>query len=256
MKRIVFLLAVLTFSLSVAAEEPSAEKLVLIRELMDVANLYEIGLSDLTEGMVEFLGSKPTPVSEEMERIELEELVAVAELTREERPGMRSQIEAVYVPVLDALFSEAELNELIRIFRTDLGRKLGHLNFALFTAARNELTTLQRLVLQERKSRADTMVSMRNLGTALEAYNVDHDRYPETENLHDLAQILEPDYIEQVDRYDGWGRSFLYLSTGSSYRILSGGADRRIEPGNVGFDDPIKGSDDFIYQNAGFLQAP
>jgi hypothetical protein len=53
-----------------------------------------------------------------------------------------------------------------------------------------------------------------------------------------IATFLEPVYIGQLPRTDGWENPILYWSDGGSYRVLSMGRDGRIDRDWTGTVDP------------------
>lgn len=91
--------------------------------------------------------------------------------------------------------------------------------------------------LAEREAARNTMASIRNIATAMEAYRVDKGSYPsgwpET-----LEHLLVPKYIHEFPRLDGWGTPFAISSGGQSkrLRIVSAGSDRVFEP--IPYIDP------------------
>lgn len=74
-----------------------------------------------------------------------------------------------------------------------------------------------------------TMADIRSIGTAVEAYAIDNNYYPDARSIDQLAGILEPSYIKSMPRQDGWGHDLRYMCEDSSkpqsYTICSGGKD-------------------------------
>lgn len=70
-----------------------------------------------------------------------------------------------------------------------------------------------------------TMADMRAVATSVEAYAVDHQRYPETQSMAQLRAFVEPTYIRELPQVDGWGHPFEYSSLGESYVLRSRGSD-------------------------------
>jgi type II secretory pathway pseudopilin PulG len=114
-----------------------------------------------------------------------------------------------------------------------------------------------------------TVADMRTIGTAVEAYAVDNYRYPYAGSIAELAAELEPKYVRNLPRTDGWGGSFEYAcwqvdpdSTGCDrYVLASPGKDFILEVQDLGeyaaeqtrtriFDC------DIVYSNGSFVQFP
>jgi type II secretory pathway pseudopilin PulG len=74
-----------------------------------------------------------------------------------------------------------------------------------------------------------TVGDIRTIGTCFEAYAVDNNRYPgPTDGWVDVeavAEELEPMYVAEMPRVDGWGNPYRVWSDGTSYRIVSSGED-------------------------------
>lgn len=93
------------------------------------------------------------------------------------------------------------------------------------------------LTARERARQARTLADLRNMGAALEAYWSDQGVFPEAESMEDLAQILEPTYIDELPRTDGWANPYRYTcwseSSGTAgcdtYRLASAGRDGAFE---------------------------
>jgi len=122
--------------------------------------------------------------------------------------------------------------------------------------------------LQKAKTKR-TMADLRNLGTALEAYRVDHDgEVPAVDSMDDLATELEPAYIDSVPRVDGWKNPIRYTcwSAGAegacdTYVLASGGRDGVFEHDDLrAYDAATFGRSDYdadlVYSEALFLRLP
>ena len=83
------------------------------------------------------------------------------------------------------------------------------------------------------------------IGTALHAYELDEDGYPEVESFRELKDHLSPTYIAVVKVNDPWGSPYQYDSDGNHYTLTSYGVDK------------LKGSpQDIIFRDGTFVQAP
>jgi len=122
----------------------------------------------------------------------------------------------------------------------------------------------------QRGKQKRSMSDMRALATAIESYAVDNNYYPAaacnpglftggTANALGLSSFtnLQPTYIAQVPRQDGWGRFFQYaLNTPSAndYRIISLGRDGVAGALNCGTTTDF--NDDIVYADGTFIQWP
>src|SRR5499433_3713164 len=121
----------------------------------------------------------------------------------------------------------------------------------------------------QRGKQKRTMSDMRALATAVEAYAVDNNQYPQascnaglfttgTENVLATNSFtnLTPTYIAQPPKTDGWGRFMTYAvdANFNNYRIRSNGRD------NVGAGfvcgTTTNFNDDIVYANGTFIQWP
>lgn len=55
-----------------------------------------------------------------------------------------------------------------------------------------------------------TAADIRTIATAVEAFAVDNNRYPQARSIDELARQLEPRYVKAMPREDGWGFPFKY----------------------------------------------
>ncbi len=110
----------------------------------------------------------------------------------------------------------------------------------------------------DRGKQKRTMADMRSVGTAVESYAVDMNRYPDTGGAEDTidgsALSLEPIYIKKCPATDGWRNPLTYDSDTHEYTVRSPGKDN-VTAGFVGgatsnFDD------DIFFQNGSFTQYP
>jgi type II secretory pathway pseudopilin PulG len=116
-------------------------------------------------------------------------------------------------------------------------------------AVPNFLTATQRA--KQRRS----MMDVRSIAVAAEAYASDNNHYPES------TSILAPKYIKQVPALDGWGHPFQYEclndETGkcTGYVITSLGKDGRRE--TTATRGPTTNFDcDIVYSNGNFAEYP
>ncbi|MGE5276948.1 MAG: prepilin-type N-terminal cleavage/methylation domain-containing protein [Acidobacteriota bacterium] len=120
----------------------------------------------------------------------------------------------------------------------------------------------------QRGKQKRTMSDMRALATAIESYSVDNNFYPPAAcnpgtyttsgNTLDLSSFtnLQPTYIAQVPRQDGWGRFMEYAvdNTLFRYNIRSLGRDGSTQTFVCGTTTDF--NDDILYSNGTFVQWP
>ncbi len=122
----------------------------------------------------------------------------------------------------------------------------------------------------QRGKQKRTMSDMRALATAIEAYAVDNNVYPDAAcatGLYTTAGTalttgsftrLSPTYIAQPPKQDGWGR-FMFFSVDAphnNYNVSSTGRDGGALSGTVTCGTTTNFNDDIIYGNGTFLQWP
>ncbi|HEY7160616.1 MAG TPA: prepilin-type N-terminal cleavage/methylation domain-containing protein [Acidobacteriota bacterium] len=86
----------------------------------------------------------------------------------------------------------------------------------------------------QRGKQKRTMADMRAVGTAVEAFAVDNNRYPDdASSVSNITDDIEPIYIKKVPTGDGWQQAFDYTSSpdtaAQSYSIQSYGKNREQE---------------------------
>ena len=120
----------------------------------------------------------------------------------------------------------------------------------------------------QRGKQKRTMSDMRALATAIESYSVDNNFYPPAAcnpgtyttsgTALDLSSFtnLQPTYIAQVPRQDGWGRFMDYAVDNALFRynIRSFGRDGAAQSFSCGTTTDF--NDDILYSNGTFIQWP
>jgi TonB family protein len=111
-----------------------------------------------------------------------------------------------------------------------------------------------------------TAVDIRMLGAAIAAYAAEYDTYPAARSAAELKVFISPLFNGDVPQYDAWGKPIVYIVSpnGRQFLLLSGGADRLIEPEHLQFSDPNvhmtreldDDTGDIVFQNGAFLAAP
>ena len=100
-----------------------------------------------------------------------------------------------------------------------------------------------------------TVADIGRLGTAVESYAVDHDRYPAgAVSLEELDRFLIPTYLDALPAGDGWEHP-LELEVGeTTYRIVSLGRDGQVGPRPGGITTDY--DDDIVFEDGQFVQWP
>jgi len=121
----------------------------------------------------------------------------------------------------------------------------------------------------QRGKQKRTMSDMRTMATAIEAYAVDNNVYPQgvcntasytltDTTLTDTSlSLLSPTYIANPVRKDGWDTYFLYgaPSDGQQYMLLSRGRNKSYD-GDPTCVTTTNFNSDIVYSNGGFVQWP
>jgi general secretion pathway protein G len=113
----------------------------------------------------------------------------------------------------------------------------------------------------DRGKQKRTMSDMRSIGTAVESYAVDFNAYPGDTDINALEPHLEPVYIKEMPKLDGWKNELEYVgwninSSGFAlgYTVASKGKDGAAGPRTGG---PTTGfNDDIVFVNGQFFQYP
>ena len=120
----------------------------------------------------------------------------------------------------------------------------------------------------QRGKQKRTMSDMRTMATAIEAYAVDNNVYPQgactsasytiTDTTFDDSSmsLLSPTYIANPVRKDGWDAYFLYgaPNDGQSYGLVSTGRNKATDA--ITCVTTTNFNSDIVYSNGGFVQWP
>lgn len=120
------------------------------------------------------------------------------------------------------------------------------------------------LTAQERARQKRTLADMRSIGTAIEGYATDNDRYPRANGVAELGPLLAPAYIREVPTKDGWGRDLRYQcwpeqDPCTNYALGSPGRDGAWEHESVDDYAPTVTRDfdaDIVWVDGAFVQYP
>jgi type II secretion system protein G len=129
------------------------------------------------------------------------------------------------------------------------------------------------LMALQRAKQKRTMANMRNIATAWEARSVDLSRYnaagvsvegmSSMVTMDDLQGALEPTYIKNMPRIDGWSRDFIGVTdqdfgntiAAQHYGLVSSARDGVFE-GSPALGPTANFDCDIIYASGRFLQYP
>ncbi|HSE38667.1 MAG TPA: type II secretion system protein GspG [Blastocatellia bacterium] len=113
------------------------------------------------------------------------------------------------------------------------------------TGDRNwESIELIQTALRKEKS-LRTGADLRTIATALEAFRRESGSYVRADTGSALIDHLAPRYLNSIIRLDAWSRELSYIGTASSYRLVSLGADGKLDTDDdIVFENgrPVKGA--------------
>ncbi|PYQ30600.1 MAG: hypothetical protein DMF56_07260 [Acidobacteria bacterium] len=120
------------------------------------------------------------------------------------------------------------------------------------------------MTAKERAMQRRTMSDLRWMGTAIEAYATDNNRYPKAATMEELQTVLTPTYTKTLAIRDGWNHDLRYEAWSrqgqyDSYAVGSAGKDgiwehetlQEYTPGSTTHFDC-----DIVYSAGSFIQAP
>jgi len=109
----------------------------------------------------------------------------------------------------------------------------------------------------DRGKQKKTMADMRSIGTAVESYAVDNNIYPTAANINALESVLEPIYIKEMPKTDGWKFDLHYTpgaTAGQGYTVESYGKNGTND-GDTGGPTTTFNAD-IVFVNGQFTQWP
>lgn len=109
-----------------------------------------------------------------------------------------------------------------------------------------------------------TMADIRTVGIALETRETDTHDYPTVRSFDELVPLLEPTYLKNVPRVDGWGNAWKYESwkdeSGAShYALGSPGRDKKFDHPSLRMYSKQKTTDldaDTVFRDGEFIVSP
>lgn len=252
-----------------------------VLEVLDTRYLIRASLDTMLATMRHAAGDEQVPTIEEVP----EEYRAQIELQRKreeeslnkfrERLLMRVDhvryADEIYAPLFDDRFTADELRELSAFLKTKTGQKLvsaipelaGGVAKGRQMLMANAQQAAEELYKEELAAMPwrGTMQDIRSIAAAVEAYATDTNQYPAVA-FEGLEAAIAPTYILEMPELDAWGTPFFYISNGTSYRIVSAGADRHFDwsSRNIGTDMQSRAvendSADIVFQDGTFIQYP
>ena len=271
MKRLFAVAAILLLALPLFAADDTVERRRLVAELLklvDAPTFHRLVMSAMLERTV------PLDVGTAEERAQahkyFDQLLG--------RVDFAKMVQEVDVPLVEKTFTTAELRDTIAFLKTKSGQKLMRIVPEMTAGAfvetsmaiRGAAVQLQEESRKEEKTKSpwkQTMADIRAIATASEVYATDENHYPKAATMEELRKVVEPTYIRTLPLRDAWGHEYVYRVTpdGQHYRIISGGADGRVDVSsetivNLPENTPLRTSksldEDIIYQDGTFLQVP
>jgi Type II secretion system (T2SS), protein G len=91
--------------------------------------------------------------------------------------------------------------------------------------------------------RRTTVQAMQEVAAGIEKYRSVNGTLPAAKDIVSLTDILYPMYMSRLIREDGWGKPIIYETMGTTFRLVSGGADgRRGTPDDVVVENSRSGT--------------
>ncbi len=106
----------------------------------------------------------------------------------------------------------------------------------------------------DRGKQKRSMADIRSIGTAVEEFSIDNNRYPAAASFEELEPFIVGKYLRKVPEVDGWGNPFLLESTETGYTLISAGKNGVVDgcgEGKTGRFDA-----DICFRNGRFTQWP
>ncbi len=174
-----------------AEEKISSTKKKLIKELIEITGVKKEA-EDFFGGIDAILGISPGKQSESL---------------FSEGKALEESINEIYFPLYDKNFTESELKELLRFYKSPVGRKVVKMipNLSIVNLAMNKQmeeilekakkeTKKAQINAQKLQLRTECMLNLRKIGVVLQMYAYDHDeKFPKS------LKELYPDYLAKDD---------------------------------------------------------
>ena len=109
-------------------------------------------------------------------------------------------------------------------------------SFVLLTLTSSALPSDQPRRVDQAALAMQTKMDMLSLATAIEAYAVDNNRFPDAATIEELPKFIHPMYISQVPLSDAWRVPYRYVvaKDGKDFRLVSAGSDQKFDESSWG----------------------
>jgi hypothetical protein len=281
MKQIVTLLLALALAVPALAQESDAKARLIDQVLAKLdlkeltATAYDIAVTDAA-GESEVLASVGMTAEE---RTAAEQARAQNQADRRayramvlDRIDQQRYARDVYAPLLAKAFSTEELQQLVTFLGTPAGAKVARIipEIATATAAKAapmlqaDLRRLTAEVAREDRKKnpwKSAVDDMRTIANALDTYAIENAGYP-AGDFAAMKSLVVPEYAAALPEKDVWNQPFVYVTDGTNYRLISGGADKQVDTEARTIDTaamPRRSSTpeaDIILQNGILVQSP
>jgi general secretion pathway protein G len=106
----------------------------------------------------------------------------------------------------------------------------------------------------DRGKQKRSMADMRSIGTAIESYAVDQNRYPVATTVTVLQGFVQPIYIRVMPAVDGWQNAWVVTSATTNYTVTSTAKDGATSAVTGGATTDF--NCDILFVNGQFFQWP
>ncbi len=106
----------------------------------------------------------------------------------------------------------------------------------------------------DRGKQKRSMADIRSIGTAVEEFAIDNNRYPVAASIDELQSLFAGKYMSKLPEADGWGNPFLLESEETGYTLISTGKNGVVDgcgEGKTGRFDA-----DICFRSGKFTQWP
>lgn len=271
---LVLMLCLLALPLGATEPNPSKRQRVLVEKLLELMSMDETVRSAIDTIFAQIQAQFAQSTEAEEEAKELFESFRA----RSAKVDFKSLLEEGFIRIYAKYFTEQELEDLIAFYSTPTGRKSIEVMSDLMREGMQlggeqlgpkieEIMAEVTAEFEKKRPWRRTMMDLRTIAVALEAYAIDNETYPEGD-FDTLKPLLEPVYVRSLPETDVWGHKYAYIVSPdrTRYRLVSAGSDsifewdsRRIgeaigETTDTRYAERLQ--DDVIFADGMFLQAP
>jgi hypothetical protein len=247
MKHILTLLLALALALpALAQEDPKARLIEEILQNLDTkaltATAYDIVVTDQAAAtqMLESVATTPEErAANEKARLETEASQRAYRTMVLDRVDHQRYARDVYGPLLSKAFSTEELQQFLAFIKTPAGAKAARLIPEISTATATRLAPMLQADLRRLSSQMQAedrkknpwkaaVDDMRTIANVLDTYAIENDGYP-AGDFASMKSLVIPEYSATLPEKDVWGQPYVYVTDGTNYRLISGGADKQVD---------------------------